>query len=310
MGIHMKPIRTRTGLFLAFSLVSAGLFYPSLAELLRLSLGKGHAADPYSYIVMIPFVSVFLFWRGRESILADCRYAVGAGVAGLAAGGVLYGLGRQYGASLNPNDHLSLTTFAFLVWWMGGFICFYGAKAFKKGIFPLGFLLFMVPIPSFVLGPYVTFLQRGSAEVSYLIFKLLGVPVFREGVIFRLTGLSIEVAKECSGIRASLALIITVVLSGYFVLQTVRYRLLFVLCVVPVAIVKNGLRIVMLGLLGAYVDKIYITNHWLHRSGGIPFFILALVLVLFPLLWALSRAEKRHLNRRAEKFKIAPARMK
>jgi exosortase/archaeosortase family protein len=62
--------------------------------------------------------------------------------------------------------------------------------------------------------------------------------------------------------------------------------------VVPLAIVKNAFRIVGLSLLANYVDPTFITNSALHRSGGIPLFLLSLVMLL-SLAWMLRRVEKR-----------------
>jgi exosortase/archaeosortase family protein len=62
--------------------------------------------------------------------------------------------------------------------------------------------------------------------------------------------------------------------------------------VVPLAIVKNAFRIVGLALLANYVDPTFITNSALHRSGGIPLFLVSLILLL-SLTWLLRKLEKR-----------------
>ena len=61
------------------------------------------------------------------------------------------------------------------------------------------------------------------------------------------------------------------------------------LLALPIAIVKNGMRIVTLSLLGAYVDKRVLSSS-LHKYGGIPFFLVGLLL-LGTILWALRRTE-------------------
>ncbi|MBX9692903.1 MAG: archaeosortase/exosortase family protein, partial [Cyanobacteria bacterium] len=62
--------------------------------------------------------------------------------------------------------------------------------------------------------------------------------------------------------------------------------------VIPLAIIKNAFRIVGLALLANYVDPGFITDSILHRSGGIPLFLLSLA-VLFVLVWLLRRCEER-----------------
>jgi hypothetical protein len=56
--------------------------------------------------------------------------------------------------------------------------------------------------------------------MTYARFKLFGVPVFRQGFRFSLPGVEIEIAKECSGIRSSVALYNTGLLIGHVFLPS------------------------------------------------------------------------------------------
>ena len=77
---------------------------------------------------------------------------------------------------------------------------------------------------------------------------------------------------------------------GQFFLKTTGRRILLVLAVVPIAIFKNGLRIVILSLLGNYVHEDILTSA-LHRQGGISFMILAVIMLSFVVL-GLRKSEK------------------
>jgi exosortase len=132
---------------------------------------------------------------------------------------VLYCIVEAWSLSLNQNDRLSLTVFAIVLVWIAGFALCYGTQSLRAAIFPLFFLLLMVPMPAEVLDKFVFALQKGSAEMTYALFKLFGVPVLWQGFKFSLPGVDIEIAKECSGIRASLALFITGMLAGHVFLQ-------------------------------------------------------------------------------------------
>jgi exosortase len=148
----------------------------------------------------------------------------------------------------------------------------------------------MVPFPSSVLEAIVGFLQRGSADVTYFLFSLLGVPVFREGFVFNLSNFSIHVAEECSGIRSAIALSVTSLVAGHFFLRSFWAKLGVAAVVIPLAIIKNAFRIVGLALLANYVDPAFITNSVMHRSGGIPLFALSLVL-LSGVVWLFRKVE-------------------
>jgi exosortase/archaeosortase family protein len=69
-------------------------------------------------------------------------------------------------------------------------------------------------------------------------------------------------------------------------------RLILALAVFPITVVKNALRIMTITLLANQVDLRFLTNHWIHSSGGIPFFAFALTLFI-PLVWILRNSEAR-----------------
>lgn len=284
----MKSVTYRhIALFAALSLALALIFFAPISELLRMAIKD----ELYSYIPLIPLVSCVLVFRNRESIFSETKYAPILGIVIVAAGGLLFAATREYEASLLRDDFLSGVTTSAILCFIGCFFGVFGAKAFGKAIFPLTFLFLMVPIPTPILDRVVLFLQVGSTETAHVLFKLTGVPVLRDGFTFQLPGLSVEVAKQCSGIRSSVSLAIVSLLMSRFVLRTFGMRALLVLSTIPITLFKNGVRIVTLALLGAYVDQ-RILESQVHRSGGIPIFGLALVL-LFAMAWVLRRVEKR-----------------
>lgn len=277
--------------FTSFGLLLFALFFESLRELAGISFN-----DPlYSHFLLIPVVSLYLFFVRRKDIFADVAYSLRVGLPVAAVGILAYVMRKSFAWELNQNDHLSLMMFSFLACFLGGFIGFYGPRTFRKAMFPLLFLVFIIPIPTLILEPLIRILVILSANTSYAVFKILGVPIFRDGFIFELPGISVEVARQCSGIRSTLALIITSVLAGHLFLRTVSRRVILVLAIFPVTIFKNSLRIVTISLLAAYVDPVFLTNHWIHSAGGKPFFILAL-LFLIPVLWFLRRTEKKNIT--------------
>ncbi len=123
--------------------------------------------------------------------------------------------------------------------------------------------------------------------------KLLSMStsVVRHGATFELTGIVLEVAQECSGIRSSLVLFIASVLASHLCLRTTWRRVALVALVIPLGILRNGLRIVTIGLLSVHVSPDMIHGA-IHRRGGPVFFALSLV-PLFLLLWWLRRQELR-----------------
>ena len=104
------------------------------------------------------------------------------------------------------------------------------------------------------------------------------MPIARDGFVFHLSKLDIEVAPQCSGIRSSLSLVITGVLAAYLFLRTGWARTILMVTIVPIAILKNGVRIATLSTLAIYWDEKILASD-LHTKGGFVFFILALLMV-------------------------------
>jgi exosortase len=277
--------------FAIYGIVLIALYFEQLGELTKLALD----VQLYSHFLLIPFVSAFLLFKRREAVLSEISYSAQIGMPIVAGGILLYWLGKGLFSQLDQHDYLSLMMFSFVAGFIGGFIMFYGNRAFRKAMFPLLFLVFIVPVPTFIIEPLIHILLVGSAETSYQVFNILGVPIFRQGFIFELPGIAVEVARQCSGINSTVALLITCVLAGHLFLESGWRKVVLVLCLFPIAILKNSLRIVTISLLASYVDPIFITNHWIHSAGGKPFFVLAM-LFMVPVLWLLRRSEKKKID--------------
>lgn len=292
-------------LFLFAILVTTFMVFEPLYSLFRSSMRQ----DYHSLIPFIPFVSGYLIYVKRKEIYSENVYAFGTGFTIVMIGIVLYIAGYTLGTGLNQNDYSSIITFSALLLLLGAFTLAYGSTAFRNALFPLLFLIFMIPFPAIIMDKIITFLQAGSAEFTNLLFLTTGVPFFREGFVFHLPNQSVEVAPQCSGIRSGLALFITALLAGHLFLNTWWKKVLLVIAVVPITMLKNGIRITTLSLLGTYVDP-RILQSSLHREGGIPFFIVALVLMA-PILYFLWKSEEKGKQNKVQgsRFKEQGARL-
>lgn len=254
--------------------------------------------DYHTLIPFIPIISIYLLYLKKKEICADMKYSFMIGACVIITGIVLYAAGMVWGNGLNINDYATVATSSALVMLWGFFILAYGTKAFYAVLFPLLFLVLMIPIPFEIMEEVIAFLQKGSTEFVNFFFWVSQVPYYREGFTFQLLNINIAVAPECSGIRSGLALFITAFLAGYMFLNSWWRRFILVLLVFPVTMLKNGIRISTLTLLANYIDP-RIVQSSLHREGGIPFFILALLLMA-PILYFLRRTEKRRSEKKVK----------
>lgn len=278
----------------AFFSSSAFVFFLMILSLKGLIFSKagGRFYDYYSHIYLIPVVSAYLFYLRREEIRRFFKPSlfggVGVGLAGLLA----YGSALFWGVDLEEIDRAAWEISALLLAWMGIFLLFWGKDAFKAALFPLLFLFFLVPVPKALMDGFIYLLQVGSTWTTAGIFSLLGVSYYQEGFLFEMGQMTIEVAKECSGIRSSMAMIITGALAAYLFLIRNRNRLVLMLTILPITVFKNGLRIVTLTLLAIHVDPRFLTGGFLHQSGGFLFYIPGLIVFGAVLIW-LRKREKR-----------------
>jgi exosortase len=279
------PLLKRTVLFAGYALCAAVLSAPALWALIDLATHNSTA----SHVILVPFVSVALICLDHQSIFLSVRSSrLGGGSV------ILVGAGLAFFANLlrmtgTPNAAMTVGVLALVVLWVGGFLLFYGRSASRAALFPLLFLVFMIPIPKALLDGATLLLKTGSTVGADVLFGLSGTPYHRQGFTFSLPTLVIEVGDECSGIRSSIALLLTTLLAGHRLLTSPWKKTLLVLAAVPVAVIKNAVRIVTLTLLAAHVDPGFLTGQ-LHHEGGIVFYLLALV-ILAPVLAVLRRSE-------------------
>lgn len=277
---------------LPFVLAALALaFGVTLYDLFRFASGS----DLFSYILLIPCVSAYLAWNVRTTRtvaggetprrLANVLLALGLGAFAIA----LYA--RSAGWLPELQDRLALETAAFLVTLYGTLAWFNSGTALRPFVFPLGFLLFMVPLPVGAVHGIETFMQHGSAAVSRVFFELGGTPVFYQDLKFQLPGIALHVAPECSGIRSTLVLFIVSVLTGYFFLRSNSRRTLLTLATIPLALVRNGFRIFVIGEMCVRLGPEMIDS-FVHRRGGPIFFGLSLI-PLFLFLLLLQRTENK-----------------
>jgi exosortase len=283
-----QPVLTKRWMWFAcWIFCSSLLFTRPLIALLHLSLSQDNA----SYLVLIPLISAWLFYVERDRIFPNSSTDKILGGALLALGGGAALASYFAGGASSQGLQLSGYILSLVLFWAAGFCLLFGRAASKAGSFPLLFLFLMVPIPHFLLDRIIYALQVGSAGITESFFNLFGVPVLRDGLIFHLARVSIEVSQECSGIRSSMALLIVALLVTHFYLRTFWKKILFLASGLFMMILKNGIRIVTLTMLAVYVDPSFLYGR-LHHAGGVLFFLLGLLL-LWPLLGLLQRGETR-----------------
>ena len=281
------PALLRIGAFAGWIAAATLAFILPLTRLMLYS-----AQSPLlSYIPLVPAVAAYLLYIRRTKLTTAYRSSIGGSVVLAGIGGAALAAAIGLSGRLSVNDGLALTTLAYVCVVAAGGFLFLGSKWMASAAFPVGFLLFMIPLPDAVVYWIESASVLASADVSAWLFRVTGTPLLRDGTVLALPGIVLQVARECSGIHSSWVLLITSLVASHLFLDSPWRRLILVAFVIPLAIVRNSVRILTIGLLCVHVGP-HMIESYIHRRGGPIFFALSLIPLFLLLVW-LRRQERR-----------------
>jgi exosortase A len=243
------------------------LYFPVLVAL----VARWRIDENYSHGFLVPFVSAYVIWE-RRAQLRECQTKVFAwGYAMLALGLVLLILGQA--AIFGFLSRVSLV----LV--LAGLVLFLeGPAVLRLVAFPLAYLLFMVPLPDQLLNQVTFPLQLLAAKLATTVLDLFNIPVLREGNIIALPTMRLEVAEACSGIRSLISLLALSTVYAHFSQKRWDFRVLLALSAIPIALITNGARVTLTGVLVEKVDPRLALGFY-HTFSGLLMFVLAFALL-------------------------------
>jgi exosortase len=258
----------------------AASFAPALLALSEV----WRAVDYQSHGFLVPVVSLWVALRERYTwrrlVLApDAR---GLAVLGAAFAAYLLGIGIA---------SASLQGVALVAALAGAVLYARGAAWLRALAFPIGFLLFMVPVPPGWISPLIVRLQLFVSDASLRVLHALGVAVAREGNVLVLpTGESLFVAEACSGVTSVITLAPLGVLLAYLSLRRPFLRAILVAAVVPLAMAGNLVRVVATVLAALRFGADVATEGPPHELLGLLTYAVAvgLLLLLGAGLWRLE----------------------
>lgn len=240
-------------------------FKGMLTHLLSIDFTKISAPQLISYEWIVPLISLSsLLGRRREiSLVAALPSWNGFGFTCLFL--VALSLSAQLGKP--PLQLLSIA----------GLVCsvahaFWGKEGAKLLWFPMGFLVFAVPVSFYVscveaLSPaFSAFLTRFGATV-----ELSGFEYFRDAL--NLKGLTLETLSPNSGIRSLFAMAAITVAFAHFTVKTRLQRWTLYVCTIPITYFTNLIRSLVICLIALRLDQKWAINFYSHFSQYMVFFI-------------------------------------
>jgi exosortase len=155
----------------------------------------------------------------------------------------------------------------------------FGLPALIKNWFPLFYLGFCVPPPRWVIDQITAPLKQLVSSIATGVLHAAGLPISREGVTIHVGGYELLVEDACSGMNSLIGLS-AISLFYIYLLRgaSLRYAGILTLLIIPIAIVGNILRIMVLVLLTNYFGD-QVAQGFAHFTAGIFLFGVSLLLV-------------------------------
>jgi EpsI family protein len=196
--------------------------------------------------ILIFAMSIALTWWQRDALRkspVSPNMALGAPLTGV--GCFLFICGEYSATSLVQNVSVIVVLFG-LVWLI------LGNRYLKILSLPLGYLLFMFGFFEELLGNVSIYLQEMSARIASTLLTLTGMPVLLSKQFIELPHITLEVARECSGIHHIVALVAVAIPLGYMTQRSWLRKVALVFMAFFIGIFANGLRVALIGLWTKY----------------------------------------------------------
>lgn len=227
------------------------------------------AADSYfGHGPFIPIVSAVLIWYKRHELIKAKPSKSRSGLFIFILGLILH--------IASAFTRIYFTSACSLILVIVGIILYLlGKEITKIIIYPLFFLIFMIPAPMSLISASTLKMKLFVAQLSVLMVNILGISAVREGSIVYMSNTSLVVGDPCSGLRSLISLSALSVLYLYLIKTSFTRKFLIFLISIPIAIGANIIRTTATILIANYYGNGIVENDFLHKGFGLMVFIVA-----------------------------------
>jgi exosortase len=271
--VNIRPEHISKNLVWSGALVVAGLavLYRDVVPELFRAWGTD---DNYSHGYLIPPIAAYLAWERRHTFLAA--------PAATSLFGLLVVFGSMVVLALGVLGIELFLTRVSLIGAIGGTVLFlFGWARLRVMLFPIAFLILMVPIPAIIFNQIAFPLQLIASQFGEVVIRAVDIPVLREGNVLILANISLEVAEACSGIRSLISLLTLGIVFGYVGDARNWVRVLIALSAIPVAVIANGARVAGTGVAAHYYGQAAAEGFFHEFSGWLVFIAAFAMMLLF-----------------------------
>ena len=217
--------------------------------------------------------AVWLIWRNWAEIRAEAEPGeLWLAVPVVVLMAVAYAFGRAFNFLLIEVAALLGALFAIAY-------AYVGHRVMLKMWFPLFYMLFLIPLPGWVMDSITQPLKILVSDITTWLLSAVGYPITQVGVTIYIAQYQLLVEDACAGLNSLISL--TAVGLFYIYLMhnaSWRYSMLLLALLLPIAIAANVVRVIILVLLTYYAGN-EVAQGYLHDFAGIVTFVSALLLI-------------------------------
>ena len=262
----------RTKQALVAAALVAGAIVVTYWSVIRGLVDAWSTDDNYSHGFFIVPLAGYFAWERRHRLAQMPLRPSAAGLV-IVAGSLFLLVAGILGAEL----FLSRVSLVGVI--AGSILFLHGWPRLRVLLFPLAFMLLMIPLPALIFNKIAFPLQLLASHVGEYGVRAADIPILREGNVLILANATLEVAEACSGIRSLISLFTLGIVFGYFADSRAWVRTVIALSAVPVAILANGLRVASAGWAAHYMGQAGVEGLF-HEFSGWAVFIVAFLMML------------------------------
>jgi exosortase len=242
--LTMRTATSRAGsrIRLATLIIVAGLYTPALTE-----MASAWWNHPYAgHGMFVPLFSAFIAWKERDRLRAAAGPGsrVGSPVILLSLG--ILAFGRHIESLLVQGLAVTVAVAGVVLWTRG-------ASCLRRAAFPVGFLVFMAPLPRVVVDAVTRDIQLFAARSAGAALDLLGISFYQHGMVIDLATVRLNVAEVCNGLRFLMALLVLAIAFAQVSQRSLPRKLLVAGSAIPIAVFANVVRVATIAVAVHYM---------------------------------------------------------
>ena len=267
MTFHESLKHNRLLLVLVLPLL-VGMYFTIVPDMVK----DWYHDENYSHGFLVPIIAGYFLWQRWPDLRERLVKPDGLGLLVIVLG-VLQLLVAWFGS-----EFFSMRT-SLIVLLAGMTLFWFGREVLKGMALPLGYLIFMVPIPYIIYDMLAFPLKLFVTKVSVTFLKIVGVVVIREGNIIMFPATTLEVADACSGIRSLISLLAIAAAYSFLMKTSNIRRWIIIFSAIPIAVATNALRVIITGILAQWWGA-KAAEGFFHEFAGMAVFVLAMTLLI------------------------------